>query len=321
MTPASVPAANPSRSQATKVGLVWMTAASTPLDHPVALALDRSGRVYVVDAGHSRIAVFDRDGQFLRAWGSAGAAAGQFRFLGPEHCPDSYHADECAPEPGGAVAIDDQERVYVADFGNHRVQVFDPAGHLLTAWGREGREPGEFRAPGGIAVDAQGRVYVSERENHRVQVFDRGGGFLRAWDTMGTSAGQFVRRPGPLALDGHGRLAVADQADGRVQFFDQDGRFLTAWRVWADGAPSTHPAVAGLAFDAHGNLLVAGPGADLHHLSALGQVLRRWRADWSGEGRLWRPAGVAVDDAGDVYVADLGGDQLVKFSILSPVTR
>jgi tripartite motif-containing protein 71 len=45
--------------------------------------------------------------------------------------------------------VDGQGRVYVADHGNNRIQVFSPEGQFLAVWGREGGEPGEFRLPQG----------------------------------------------------------------------------------------------------------------------------------------------------------------------------
>ena len=67
--------------------------------------------------------------------------------------------------------MDASGNVYVADFGNNRVQVFIPEGRFLRKWGSEGRGDGQFGGPIGIAVDGSGNVYVADRDNHRVQVF------------------------------------------------------------------------------------------------------------------------------------------------------
>ena len=213
-----------------KVAFVrWSDPAAAPLDRPVALARDRHGHLYVIDAGHDRIVVFDHDDRLLGAWGSPGNDAGQFRFHRPESCWVSDRSD-CAPDSGGGVAVDGQDRVYVADYGNNRVQVFDHHGRLLAGWGREGGEPGEFRRPSGIAVDAHSQVYVGDAGNQRVQVFDATGAFVRQWGGSGTGPGQFIR-PGGLAVDGEGHILVADACNQRVQRFDPAGNYLDEWAL------------------------------------------------------------------------------------------
>jgi len=78
------------------------------------VAWDKAGNIYVADgvstaAGNARVAKFDKDGHFLKSWGSRGSEAGQF---------NSLHG----------IAIDAQGNVYVADAGNKRIQVFDAEG-------------------------------------------------------------------------------------------------------------------------------------------------------------------------------------------------
>ena len=71
------------------------------------------------------------------------------------------------------LAIDGDGNVYVADWENDRIQVFDPQGRFLRKWGEEGDGDGEFLHPIGLAIDGDGNVYVAEDENHRIQVFRR----------------------------------------------------------------------------------------------------------------------------------------------------
>jgi DNA-binding beta-propeller fold protein YncE len=61
--------------------------------------------------------------------------------------------------------------VYVADFYNHRVQVFDRNGRYITSFGKMGIGSGEFRGPTDVAVSKDGYIYVSDWKNHRVQKF------------------------------------------------------------------------------------------------------------------------------------------------------
>lgn len=88
--------------------------------YPVAMAAGPDGRVYVVDAGNSRIDVFDEDGDYITHWGSRGDGPGQFNFGSGETL---VHG---GPDYFGSIAVDDEGFVYVVDAGNRRIQVFSP---------------------------------------------------------------------------------------------------------------------------------------------------------------------------------------------------
>ena len=59
----------------------------------------------------------------------------------------------------------------MSEYGNDRIQVFDPQGRFLRKWGSEGNGDGEFIQPQGLAIDSNGDVYVSDQGNHRILVF------------------------------------------------------------------------------------------------------------------------------------------------------
>ncbi len=171
------------------------------------IAVDRQGRVYVVDAGRGdvpnggpAIQVFDADGDFLAAWGGHGTEEGQLI------------------DPNG-VAIDGNGDVWVADFGNNRVQQFTPDGTFLTAWGESGSKEGQFFNPTDVAVDAHGRIWVSDWSNHRVQVFAPDGTFVTAWGDEGTFSERPMLGPNSLVLDGAGFVYVADVGNDTVQTY------------------------------------------------------------------------------------------------------
>jgi uncharacterized protein (TIGR03663 family) len=150
-----------------------------------------------------------------------------------------------------AVAADGT--VYVADSGNHRIQVFSPDGLALRQWGSscelyaegmpgcidpDGSGPlqlgdGQMREPWGVALGPDGNVYVADTWNHRIQVFDTEGTFLRSWGAFATTGGEAIGSPGgfwgprAVAIDAAGHVYVTDTGNKRVQVFDAQGNFLT----------------------------------------------------------------------------------------------
>src|ERR1700676_4908847 len=88
-------------------GLPGAGVESDIFQRPTDVAWDSLGNIYVSDGyGNARVAKFDKNGVFIKSWGSRGSGTGQF------NTPHS-------------LAIDLQGNVYVADTGNHRIQVFD----------------------------------------------------------------------------------------------------------------------------------------------------------------------------------------------------
>lgn len=90
-------------------------------NRPTDVAWDRAGNIYVADGigTTNRIAKFDKDGRFIKHWGSTGEGQGQFRGV-------------------KAIAVDTQGNVYAADAGNKRIQVFDSEGTFKSEFGNVG---------------------------------------------------------------------------------------------------------------------------------------------------------------------------------------
>jgi DNA-binding beta-propeller fold protein YncE len=85
------------------------------------VAWDRAGNIYIADGigTNNRIAKFDKDGRFIKHWGSTGSGQGQFRGV-------------------KALAVDARGNIYVADVGNKRIQVFDTEGAFISEFGNVG---------------------------------------------------------------------------------------------------------------------------------------------------------------------------------------
>lgn len=103
--------------------------------------------VFVSDVSH-RIVVYGTDLVFRREWGREGSAQGELRY------------------PYGIAAH--EGTLFVAEYGNHRIQRFTTAGESRGSFGKLGSRPGELRNPWDVAVDEHGILFVADTGNDRV---------------------------------------------------------------------------------------------------------------------------------------------------------
>ena len=136
-------------------------------NYPWGICTDSLGFIYVCDKENHRIQVFQSDGTFVAKFGSMGNKPGEL-----EH--PHY------------IAVSNTNRVIVSDSNNHRLQIFDVNGkvgfttkppiaryttlQVLTTFGSEGTEEGQFKFPRGVAVDEGGFIFVADSGNNRIQV-------------------------------------------------------------------------------------------------------------------------------------------------------
>jgi DNA-binding beta-propeller fold protein YncE len=216
------------------------------------------------------------------------------------------------------LAIGQQDRLYVADGGNHRIQVFDSTGQFLMTWGEEGSGKGQFKfshagdTDGGMAVDAQGNVYVADSYNFRIQKFTSDGEFLAAWGSKGDGDSQF-RRPYDLAIDSQGNIYVIDDYRNDIQKFDSNGKFLTKWGGSGQEDGQLFD-TGGIAVDGQDHIFVADYGNHrVQKFDSNGQFLIKWGSYGSGDGQFNSPSGISVDGQGYVYVVEEYGQRIQKF--------
>jgi len=167
---------------------------------PTGLAVDRAAnRIYLTDTLRHQVYVLDAQGRVERQWGQRGAGAGEFNYP-------------------TAVALA-EDRVFVLDAMNFRVQVFTRAGAYVSSFGSPVNEPGGFFRPKGLAVDEQRElVFVVDALFEVVQAFTFEGKLVFAFGRPGSGPGEF-HLPAGICLLADGRLLVADSHNGRLQVF------------------------------------------------------------------------------------------------------
>ncbi len=165
------------------------------------VAQDRAGNYYIAEYGEfDRIQKFTREGKFLLQWGGHGKELGQF--VRPQ-----------------SMQLDAEDRLWVADSCNHRVQVFDTSSgeaKLVKSWGQEGSGLGLLNYPYGLTLDDADHVVLCEFGNHRVQKFTQEGELVGWWGSNGHREGELCQ-PWTAQLDSRGRLHVLDSYNHRVQ--------------------------------------------------------------------------------------------------------
>jgi sugar lactone lactonase YvrE len=289
------------------------------LDGPMGVAWSPDGkRIYVADTGNNRIVVFERSGRFSMTFGSFGVAK---PLPGYEMTWDpgelNYPTD---------VATDEDGNVYVADFQNESISVFDSKGSFVRRFpdplARVGRGT-SGRGGTGIAVTAltvQGDlVYATDR--YQIVVFDKRGRFIRQFGKPGVGPGD-LDHPGGVAVDSQGRVYVSDSNHNRVEAFSSEGDLIwvTGRQISDLSSETANPFVLprGLTIQRDGSIVVADPlGQELVVLDRSGARLQSLGVRGSVPGQLNFPTDVAVFDE-DIAIADRENDRVQVVRLVSP---
>jgi len=110
----------------------------SPFNHPTDVAVSSSGEIFVSDGyGNACVHKFSPEGELLLSWGKPGSNPGEF------HTPHG-------------IWVDKQDKVYVVDRDNNRIQIFDSEGNYLMAWY-------DLYHPMDIFIDAKGVIYVTDQ--------------------------------------------------------------------------------------------------------------------------------------------------------------
>jgi sugar lactone lactonase YvrE len=288
---------------------------------PSGLALGPDGSLWVTDDGNRRVRRVDPEGAVVTAAGlgragtvdgpaalaqvgGAGALAwgggalhlvdaGErtLRELRFEHLAQTAYGLPTAGDRDGSlgdarfrapvgVAYDREGNLYLADAGNHTLRRLDGDGRVTTVAGQAGqagfaegaRGASRLSGPRAVVVDVDGTLYVADTENHVIRALSPGGrlttlaGNGRAGFADGRGDAARFDRPVAIALGPEGRLYVADQNNHRVRVVTTQGEVAT----------------------------VAGAGTAGFR-------------DGTGPASLFsRPAGLAVDALGRIYVSEAG---------------
>jgi hypothetical protein len=303
------------------------TGTSAQFFYPSGVAVDGAGNVYVADQGNNRIRKITASGVVSTLAGSSTSGY-----------TDGTGASAKFSSPSG-VAVDGAGNVYVADRYNHRIRKITESGVVstLAGSGTSGNTDGtgtsaKFFYPSGVAVDGAGNVYVADQNNHSIRKITASGvvstlaGSAQGY-TDGTGTSAKFDFPMGVAVDGDGNVYVADYGNNRIRKITALGVVSTlaggtSGYTDGTGASAKFDYPRGVAVDGAGNVYVADQyNHRIRKITASGVVSTlagstSGNTDGTGtSAQFYHPRGVAVDGAGNVYVADYGNHRIRKITL------
>jgi sugar lactone lactonase YvrE len=258
------------------------------------VAFDANGHLFVLTRGDKTFFEFDRDGTFIRAFG-----------------------DKLFTRSHG-LRIDREGNLWATDVGGHVVVKMNRDGQALLTIGTRG-EAGEWNEatgshklnqPNDVVIASNGDVFIVQGHtpgptgDARVLKFRKDGTFITSWGGKGNGPGQFQVAHG-IDIDAKGLLWVADRENQRIQVFQQDGTFVRD--ITYKGLP------CGLAIGRQYIYMVNGFAGQLLRMDLNGKVLAALGKPGKGPGEFGEAHMIAVNDKGEIYVADSVNAALLKF--------
>jgi len=226
------------------------------------------------------------------------------------------------------LTVDGNDDIWVTDVGSHEVFRFSRQGRLLMRLGTArvaGCDANHFNCPTDVAVTKDGSVYISDGYgNSRVIKYSSTGQYLFEWGSKGDKEGEF-NLPHAIDLDDEGNVYVADRENKRVQVFDPMGKFIRQWGHRSFGM------ISSVAFHREGKRGIPGKGfvavdyastwlgsrvtgSDIIFFDEAGHFMGKLGGHLKKEGKKCWYHNIIMDEEGNIYVTDILGDRIRKFS-------
>ncbi len=302
-------------------------ATSAELDDPYGVAVDAAGNFYVTDNGIRKVS----NGVITTVAGN-----GACGFSGDNGAATSAQLCEIH-----CVAVDSAGNLYIADTFNNRIRKVSNGVIATVAGGGSSlgdngpASSAELYFPRRAAVDAAGNVYIADTFNERIRKISNGvmttvagSGTYGFSGDNGPATSAELYLPEGVAVDSAGNLYIADTLNQRVRKVS-NGVITTVAGSGApgfsgDNGPATSAPLIGpygVAVDSAGNLYIADSGNDRVRKVSNGVITTVAGGGPSlgdngpaTSAQLYAPYDVAVDTAGNLYIADSGNDRVRKVS-------
>ncbi|UCD63681.1 MAG: NHL repeat-containing protein [Candidatus Zixiibacteriota bacterium] len=177
------------------------------LRQPRGLAVTRTDKVFLTDAGNDRLVQFSGDLTPVRDFGGFGGQAGLL-------------------DRPTFITVDNDLNLMVSDENNRRVSRYNAGLNFVDDISfYDDEDPLKFGYPSGIAVTGYGEVWVADRDRNRIAVFSNVGRFDRFLGDYGYAGGQ-LSTPEKICRDRSGEFVVCDAGNSRLVIYDGYGNFV-----------------------------------------------------------------------------------------------
>ena len=319
-------------------------ATSASVNYPWGVGVDTAGNLYIADTGNQRVRKVTPGGTITTVAGG-----------GTSYPGDGGPATKAYMSAPTGVYIDSQGNVYIADGSGSCIRKVNPAGVITTAagaWGTGGYSGdggpatrASLSGPYAVVLDAAGSLYIADRGNCRVRKVTpdgivstiAGNGRYKLFEEGVQATKAWLSLPDDILLDGAGSMYITNNTV-RIVKVDPAGKTTTVAgsglsKYSGDGGPATDAAfrwVHQMALDVAGNIYVADClNHRVRRVSPSGivtTVAGNGVSGYSGDGgpaskaSLNRPFGVALDAAGNLYIADADNHRIRKVTPNGTIT-
>ncbi|MBC7195356.1 MAG: hypothetical protein H5U37_06850, partial [Caldisericia bacterium] len=247
-----------------------------PKMKPTSIAMDSNFNLWITDRGDDTVKVFSIDNELKMIIGKSGSGKKEFK------------------TPLDITIFED--KVYVLDTGNARVQVFNLKGNYLFDFGTTGTQDGALYCPNSFSFDRNGNLWIIEKCLGRIQIFDKNGKFIKKIRENFGEVETIERFENYMVL--------FNNDDNKIYIFDLNGNIVN--KIGEDIFSQTY-FPQGIAILSDGTIVVANSGTSTISLfDKEGNFKKSFSSFGAAPGKIQYPLGVAVNSKDEIYVLDSG---------------
>ena len=313
-------------------------ATAAELYHPIGIAVDNAGNLFIGDRDNNRVRKVSTTGIITTIAGTGAAG-----FSG-----DGGDATAAKINHPYGVAVDNRGNVYIADNYNNRLRMVNASGKIATIAGNgiftyNGENIIATNAqvsPGCVALDAIGNIYITEGNNHRVSKINTAGyintiagtGVVGHSGDNGPATLATLNVPYGIVVDKSGNIYIAEDGGHCLRKIDTLGYITTIAGTGmhgysGDNGPATLAQLnrsCGVAVDEVGNVYITDANncrvRMVNSMGVISTIAGNGTCGYSGDGDLATlaevnsPTSVFVNHKGDIIFSDFGNDRIRKIT-------
>ncbi len=319
------------------------------LSDPTGVSLDTLGNIYIADSGNNRIRKVKASNGLI----TTVAGNGSYGFSG-----DNGPATSARLFNPHGVSVDSAGNIYIADSGNNRIRKVNVSVGMIVTMAGNGiygfsgdngpATSASLSNPHGVSVDSAGNIYIADSENQCIRMVNSLNGIITTAAGNGSAAfsgdnglatSASFNYPIGVSVDTAGNIYIADEDNNRIRKVSTATGMITTvagnriYGFGGDSGPATSASIynpSGVAVDSAGNIYIADEGNNrIRKVNASTEVITTVAGNGSATFRgdnspatsasLYNPSGVAVDSAGNIYIADEGNNRIRKVNASTEV--